>query len=284
MVGLRRLKIDHLFDLDVLQWALEGGGMRDNACMYSEWCRNVAWGEWKGAGIVKENAALDDANHRRRLIMRRVLAGVKERALAAKAEEAEKAEEEAAAKAAEEAAKHAKEKAERQAAIQEAKRAAAQAAAEKRAETRRRNAEKKLARAESHSDDGAADGDHLLAHNGRREGFYGRSERGGHGRDIRREAVKGRLGGLRVVNGWRCDGGDDDDARRRDSEGDGGGVHPELCGEGGGEAVGVKGLDGGSQREAHGHLSDRRRGGWRLARQRTVRVMSYTTMAADAPR
>ena len=83
VVGLRRLKIDHLFDLDVLQWALEGGGMRDNACMYSEWCRNVAWGEWKGAGIVKENAALDDANHRRRLIMRRVLAGVKERALAA---------------------------------------------------------------------------------------------------------------------------------------------------------------------------------------------------------
>lgn len=79
VVGLRRLKIDHLFDLDVLQWALEGGGMRDNACMYSEWMRNVAWGEHRGQGIVEQNAALDEANHRRRLINRRILAGVKER-------------------------------------------------------------------------------------------------------------------------------------------------------------------------------------------------------------
>lgn len=79
VVGLRRLKIDHLFDLDVLQWALEGGGMRDNACMYSEWMRNVAWGEYRGQGIVAENAALDEANQRRRLIKRRILAGVKER-------------------------------------------------------------------------------------------------------------------------------------------------------------------------------------------------------------
>ena len=97
VVGLRRLKIDHLFDLDVLQWALEGGGMRDNACMYSEWMRNVAWGRHRGRGIVAENAALDEANQRRRLIKRRVLAGVKEReqkraaaeAAAAKAQAAE---------------------------------------------------------------------------------------------------------------------------------------------------------------------------------------------------
>ncbi len=97
VVGLRRLKIDHIFDLDVLQWALEGGGMRDNACMYSEWMRNVAWGEYRGQGIVAENAALDEANQQRRLIKRRILAGVKERerqrvaaeAEAAKAQDAE---------------------------------------------------------------------------------------------------------------------------------------------------------------------------------------------------
>ena len=78
-VGLRRLKIDHLFDLDALQWALEGGGMRDNACMYSEWMRNVAWDPFIGLGIIAELAAIDAANNQRRLIMRRVLTGVKER-------------------------------------------------------------------------------------------------------------------------------------------------------------------------------------------------------------
>lgn len=96
VVGLRRLKIDHLFDLDVLQWALEGGGMRDNACMYSEWMRNVAWGKHRGRGIVAENAALDEANQRRRLIKRRVLAGVKEREQKRAAAEAEAAKAQAA--------------------------------------------------------------------------------------------------------------------------------------------------------------------------------------------
>lgn len=82
-VGLRRLQLDHLLGNDELAWALEGGGMRDNRVMFSEWMRNVGWGEFGGptsaSAIVAQNAALDAAMLVQNATTRRVLARAQSR-------------------------------------------------------------------------------------------------------------------------------------------------------------------------------------------------------------
>jgi hypothetical protein len=93
-IGLRRLHLEHL-SVPELGWALEGGGMRDDRVMFTEWMRNVGWGEFGGAvsakSIVGQNRALDAAMLVHRRTNRRVLAKAGKRAYQANAKAAARA-------------------------------------------------------------------------------------------------------------------------------------------------------------------------------------------------